>query len=81
MRATNGRLLLAENGCSRISVITFNGEKASVTVIKEGLKTPTAVRPAGDTIWIAEGSTGKGIVDSDAEITESTRKVSAPWNA
>ncbi len=42
-----------------ISIITVNGDKASVTVIKEGLNTPTAVEPAGNTIWIAERGTGK----------------------
>src|ERR1700678_3144923 len=49
MRAANGKLLLAENGNGKIAVITVTGDKASVTVIKEGLKTPTAVEPAGDT--------------------------------
>jgi hypothetical protein len=61
MRAANGKLLLAENGSGKISVITINGDKASVTVIKEGLKTPTAVEPAGDTIWIAERGAGKAL--------------------
>jgi sugar lactone lactonase YvrE len=61
MRAANGKLLLAENGSGKISVITVNGDKASVRVIKEGLKTPTAVEPAGDTIWIAERGTGKAV--------------------
>lgn len=61
MRAASGRLLVAENGSGRISVIAVNGDKASVTVIKEGLKTPTAVEPAGDTIWIAERGTGKAM--------------------
>src|ERR1700723_3948230 len=61
MRAVNGKLLLAENGSGRISVITVNGDKASVTVIKEGLNTPTAVEPAGDTIWIAERGAGKAV--------------------
>jgi sugar lactone lactonase YvrE len=61
MRAVNGKLLLAENGSGKISVITVNGDKASVTVIKEGLKTPTAVEPAGDTIWIAERGAGKAV--------------------
>jgi hypothetical protein len=61
MRAANGKLLVAENGSGRISVITVNGEKASVTVIKEGLDTPTAVEPAGDTIWIAERGAGKAV--------------------
>jgi sugar lactone lactonase YvrE len=59
MRAANGKLIVAENGSGKISVITVNGDKASVTVIKEGLKTPTAVEPAGDTIWIAERGAGK----------------------
>ena len=61
MRAAHGKLLLAENGSGRISVITVHGDKASVTVIKEGLKTPTAVEPAGDTIWVAERGAGKAI--------------------
>ena len=59
MRAANGKLLVAENGSGNISVITVNGDKASVKVIKEGLNTPTAVEPAGDTIWIAERGAGK----------------------
>src|SRR5262245_36609600 len=61
MRAANGKLLVAENGSGRISVITVNGDKATVTVIKEGLNTPTAVEPAGDTIWIAERGAGKAV--------------------
>jgi hypothetical protein len=42
-------------------VNTVDGDKAHVTVIKEGLKTPTAVEPAGDTIWIAERGAGKAV--------------------
>jgi sugar lactone lactonase YvrE len=61
MRAANGKLLLAENGNGRISVITLSGDTAKVTVIKEGLKRPTAVEPAGDTIWIAERGAGKAV--------------------
>ncbi len=61
MRAAKGKLLLAENGSGKVSVISVNGDKASVTVIKEGLKTPTAVEPDGDTIWIAERGTGKAV--------------------
>jgi sugar lactone lactonase YvrE len=59
MRAANGKLLLAENGSGKISVVTLSGDKGSVTVLKEGLKTPTAVEPAGDTIWIAERGAGQ----------------------
>jgi hypothetical protein len=61
MRAVNGKLLLAENGSGKISVITVNGDKASATVIKEGLKTPTAGEPAGDIIWVAERGAGKAV--------------------
>jgi len=61
MRAANGKLLVAENGSGKISVITVNGDKASVRVIKEGLMTPTAVEPAGNVIWIAERGAGKAV--------------------
>jgi hypothetical protein len=61
MRAANGKLIVAENGSGKISVITVTGDKASVTVIKDGLNTPTGVEPAGDTIWIAERGAGKAV--------------------
>jgi sugar lactone lactonase YvrE len=61
MRAANGKLLLAENGSGKITELTINGDKASVTVLKDGLKTPTGVEPAGDTIWIAERGAGKAV--------------------
>ena len=61
MRAANGKLLVAENGGGKISVITVHGDKASVTVIKDGLKTPTAVEPAGNSIWVAERGAGKAL--------------------
>lgn len=61
MRAANGKLLVAENGSGKISMLTVNGDKASVTVLKDGLKTPTGVEPAGDTIWIAERGEGKAV--------------------
>ena len=66
MRAANGKLLLAENGSGKIDVLTISGDRASVTVMKEGLKTPTAVEPAGDTIWVAERGTGKAVSIPDA---------------
>ena len=61
MRAVNGKLLLAENASGKIDEITVHGDKASVTVIKEGFKTPTAVEPAGDVIWVAERGAGKAV--------------------
>jgi sugar lactone lactonase YvrE len=59
MRAANGKIFVAENGGGKISVLTINGDKASVTVIKDGLKTPTGVEPVGDTIWFTERAIGK----------------------
>lgn len=61
MRAANGRIFVAENGSGKISVLTIHGDKASVTVIREGLKTPTGVEPAGDTLWIAERGAGQAV--------------------
>ncbi len=61
MRAANGKLYVAENGSGRISALTVDGDKATVTVIKEGLTTPTGVEPAGDTLWIAERGAGKAL--------------------
>ena len=59
MRAANGKLLLAENGAGKVDALTITGDTAHVTVLKDGLKTPTAVEPAGDTIWIGERGAGK----------------------
>jgi sugar lactone lactonase YvrE len=61
MRAANGKLILAENANGRISILTVIGDKASVTVIKDGLDTPTGVEPVGDTIWITERGAGKAL--------------------
>lgn len=61
MRAANGKIFVAENGSGKISALTINGDKASVTVLKEGLKTPTGVEPAGDTLWIAERGAGRAV--------------------
>jgi glucose/arabinose dehydrogenase len=61
MRAANGKLLVAENGAGKISELTINGDTAHVTVLKDGLKTPTAVEPAGDVIWVAERGAGKAV--------------------
>jgi sugar lactone lactonase YvrE len=59
MRTANGKLFVAENASGKISALTVTGDKASVTVLKEGLKTPTAVEPAGNTLWFTERATGK----------------------
>ncbi len=59
MRAGHGKIFVAENGGGKISFLTINGDKATVTVLKEGLKTPTGVEPAGNTLWFTERGTGK----------------------
>jgi hypothetical protein len=61
MRAVNGKLLLIENGSENIDAIAVNGNKASVMVMREGLKTSTAVEAAGDIIWVAERRAGKAV--------------------
>lgn len=59
MRAANGKLFLAENGAGKIDSLTIQGDIAHVTVLKDGLKTPTGVEPVGDTLWFTERGTGK----------------------
>jgi sugar lactone lactonase YvrE len=59
MRAANGKLFVAENTSGIVSAMTVNGDKASVTVLKEGLKTPTGIEPAGDALWFTERAIGK----------------------
>lgn len=58
MRAANGKLYVAENGNGTVAAITVNGDKAHVTVLKEGLKTPTGIEPAGNTLWFTERAIG-----------------------
>ena len=59
MRAANGKLFVAENGGGKISMLTIHGDKASVTVLKQGLQTPTGVEPASGTLWFTERAVGK----------------------
>jgi len=61
MRAAGNQLLMSENGAGKVDALTIDGDRAHVTVLKDGLNTPTAVEPAGDTIWIAERGAGKAV--------------------
>jgi hypothetical protein len=54
MRAANGKLFLTENGAGKIDMVTVSGDTAAITVLQEGLATPTAIEPAGDTLWYGE---------------------------
>jgi len=59
MRAAKGKLFLAENGAGKVDALTIEGNVAHVTVLKEGLNTPTGVEPSGDTLWFTERGAGK----------------------
>jgi hypothetical protein len=54
MRAANGKLFLTENGAGKVDMLTVRGDTATITVLQEGLATPTAIEPAGDTLWYGE---------------------------
>ena len=54
MRAAAGHLYVAENGNGRDSMLTITGDKAHVTVIRTGLKRPTAIEPAGKLLWVGD---------------------------
>jgi hypothetical protein len=56
MRAANGKLFLAENGAGRVDMVTVSGDTANITVLQEGLATPTAIEPTADTLWYGERS-------------------------
>jgi hypothetical protein len=62
IRAGGGRLFQAENGSGKVHELTLmDGDRAHVTVLKEGLSTPTAVEPAGDVLWIANRGAGQAV--------------------
>jgi sugar lactone lactonase YvrE len=59
MRAAKGKLYVAENRGGKVSVVVISGDKGTVTVLKDGLKTPTAIEPHGNTLWFSERAIGK----------------------
>jgi hypothetical protein len=54
MRAANGKLFLTENGAGKVDMVMVNGDTANITVLQEGLATPTAIEPTLDTLWFGE---------------------------
>jgi hypothetical protein len=54
MRAANGKLFLTENAAGKVDMVTVGGDTAKIIVLQEGLATPTAIEPAGDTLWYGE---------------------------
>ena len=61
MRAAHGKLFLAENAGGRADMLTIEGDKAKVTVLLDGLVTPTAIEPAGDVLWIGDRGADKAV--------------------
>jgi hypothetical protein len=35
-------------------MVTVSGDTANITVLQEGLATPTAIEPTADTLWYGE---------------------------
>ena len=58
MRIANGKIVQAENGSGKIHVLTIDGDRAHVEVIKEGLSQPTAMEPGRGELWIANRGQG-----------------------
>jgi len=58
MRIANGKIVQAENGSGKIHVLTIDGDRAHVTVLKEGLNQPTAMEPGRGELWIANRGDG-----------------------
>jgi hypothetical protein len=54
MRAANGKLFLTENGAGKVDMVMLSGDTAKITTLQEGLATPTAIEPAGDSLWYGE---------------------------
>ncbi|HEX5420663.1 MAG TPA: nuclear transport factor 2 family protein, partial [Gammaproteobacteria bacterium] len=52
------RFLLAEGGGGRIDEVTVRGDKATIRVLKSGLKSSPGVTLAGDTVYAVEGKIG-----------------------
>lgn len=55
----DGTLYLAENAAGRVDAVTFDGDNATITPIKDGFDGPTAVTKVGDTLWVLEAKIGK----------------------
>lgn len=60
LRVANGKLVQAENGSGKVHMLTLmEGDRAHVTVLKEGLNTPTAMEAGRGELWIANRGAGQ----------------------
>lgn len=54
MRASKGGLWIAENAAGKVTHAAIDGDKATITVVGEGLESPTSITQNGDTVWVVE---------------------------
>lgn len=59
MRAANGKMFVANGGSGTVAALTIKDDTAHVTILKDGIATPTGIEPAGDTLWYTERGVGK----------------------
>jgi hypothetical protein len=59
MRIAGGKIVQAENGSGKVHMLTIDGDRAHVTVLKEGLNQPTAVEAGRGELWIANRGAGQ----------------------
>ena len=60
MRVANGKIVQAENGSGKVHMLTLlEGDRAHVTVLKDGLSQPTGVEPGRGELWIANRGAGQ----------------------
>ncbi|HEX4504800.1 MAG TPA: hypothetical protein VH722_03645, partial [Alphaproteobacteria bacterium] len=55
MRPMGGTSFAMIEGVGRLDQVTVEGDKATVTTLRDGLNGPTAVALVGDTAWVSEG--------------------------
>jgi outer membrane protein assembly factor BamB len=55
MRKYGANGLLLVEGAGRFDVLTLDGDRAAVRVLKDGMKVPVSVTQVGDTAWVLEG--------------------------
>lgn len=59
MRPGGNALYVAEQRANRIVSLTFTGDSAKVSIVRDGLQRPTGVQPDGDILWYAELTPGR----------------------
>jgi hypothetical protein len=54
MRSSGERIFVAENRAGQVSELTLKGDTATVTLVKNGYISPTAVSPSDNILWVGE---------------------------